>query len=244
MLARTAFWLYREVVSRSPLALAALASVAVEGLDVYDVLRTRHTDTDFDVVIVKDSTGKRWIVRAPKRAAAGAAQQAERAVLVALGHAHDSGTLDFDVPRPVGSASLGADGGEAVVYTEVRGTRLSLAAVEPGPGLAASLGRGLAQLHELNPATLEDAGMPSYSADEYRLRRLAELDAAVSTGKVPARLADRWEQRLENVAWWRFQPTVTHGDLGEEDIIISEGHIAGIVDWTDAQVADPADDFA
>ena len=45
---------------RSPLALAALASVAVPGLDVYDVLRSPHADSDFDVVVVKDATGTRW----------------------------------------------------------------------------------------------------------------------------------------------------------------------------------------
>ena len=76
-------------VPRSPLALAALASVAVPGLDVYDVLRSPHSDADFDVVIVKDATGKRWVVRAPKRAAAGAALEAERGLLLALGRAHE-----------------------------------------------------------------------------------------------------------------------------------------------------------
>src|SRR5690606_34547644 len=111
-LALAGFWFYREGVSRSPLALAALASVAVPGLDVYDVLRSPHTDTDFDVVVVKDATGKRWIVRAPKRAAAGAALEAEMGVLKALGRAHESGLINFSVPLPAGVATLAdADGG-------------------------------------------------------------------------------------------------------------------------------------
>lgn len=213
------------------------------GLDVYDVLRSPHTDADFDVVVVKDATGTRWIVRAPKRPAAGAALEAERSLLNALDRAHETGLLSFEVPRPRGSAAT-ADGNRAVVYTEVPGSPLTLARLEPGPGLAASLGRAIAQIHELSPTLVEDEGLPSYSAAEYRTRRLAELDAAIQTGRVPPLLADRWEQQLENVAWWRFEPTVVHGDLGAHQVMVTGDRVAGIVDWMDARVADPADDLA
>ena len=236
---------YREGVPRSPLALAALASVAVPGLDVYDVLRSPHTDADFDVVIVKDATGKRWVVRAPRRPAAGAALEAERGLLDALARAHDTGLLSFDVPRPRGAATMSEpEAGRAIVYTEVAGSPLVLARLDPGPGLAAAVGRALAQIHELPPTLVEDEGLPSYGADEYRERRLAELDAAIQTGKVPPRLADRWEHQLENVAWWRFEPTVVHGDLGAHQIMVVGDTVSGIVDWMDARVADPADDLA
>ena len=235
---------YREPVPRSPLALAALASVAVPGLDVYDVLRSPHADSDFDVVIVKDATGNRWVVRAPRRPAAGAALEAEQALLTALGRAKESGLVRFGVPQPRGSALLGADEGRVIVYSEVRGAPLALVSVEPGPGLAASIGQTLAQIHELPLSLIEEQGLPTYSAEEYRDRRLAELDAGIQTGKVPPRLADRWEHQLENVSWWRFEPTVVHGDMGEHQLLVAEGEIAGVVDWMDARVADPADDLA
>lgn len=210
---------------------------------MYDVLRSPHTDADFDVVVVKDATGTRWIVRAPKRPAAGAALEAERSLLDALDRAHSTGLLSFEVPRARGSATT-ADGNRAVVYTEVPGSPLTLARLAPGPGLSASLGRAIAQIHELSPTLVEDEGLPSYTASEYRNRRMAELDAGIQTGRVPPRLADRWEQQLENVAWWRFEPTVVHGDLGAHQIMVTGDHIAGIVDWMDARVADPADDLA
>jgi len=238
-----AFWLYVEQVPRSPLALAALASVAVPGLDVYDVLRSHHTDSDFDVVIVRDATGKRWVVRAPKRATAGAALEAEKGLLIALARAKDAGLIDFDVPYPAGAAPL-TEGGRAIVYSEVAGAPLVLASLQPGPGLTAALGRTLAQIHELPPSLVEDQGLAAYSAESYRERRMAELDAGVQTGKVPPRLSDRWERQLENVAWWRFETTVVHGDMGEHQLMVSEGHVTGVVDWMDARVADPADDLA
>lgn len=230
---------------RSPLALAALASVAVPGLDVYDVLRSTLADTDFDVVVVKDATGKRWIVRAPRRAAAGAALEAEMGVLKSLVRAREAGLVDFEVARPAGAATIaGEDGGRAIVYSDVAGSPLVLAALEPGPGLAAGIGRALAQIHELPVSLIEDQGMPVYSASEYRDRRLAELDAGIQTGLVPPRLADRWEKQLENISWWRFEPTVVHGDMGEHQLLISEGQVAGVMDWMDARVADPADDLS
>ncbi|WP_062305203.1 phosphotransferase [Demequina subtropica] len=229
---------------RSPLALAALASVAVPGLDVYDVLRSPHTDADFEVVVVKDATGRRWIVRAPKRAAAGAALEAEKGLLGALTRAKEAGIVTFDVPHPAGAAELGTDEGRAIVYTEVPGAPLMLAALQPGPGLAAAVGQALAEIHELPIAVVEDQGLPAYTAEEYRERRLTELDAGIQTGKIPPRLADRWERQLENVAWWRFDPTVVHGDMGEHQVFVADGTVVGVVDWMDARVADPADDLA
>lgn len=166
-------------------------------------------------------------------------------MLHALTRAKDAGLIEFDVPRPAGAATIsGEDGGRAIVYTDVTGSPLVLAAVEPGPGLAASIGRTLAQIHELPVSVVEDQGLPVYSAEEYRARRLTELDAGTQTGLVPPRLADRWEQQLENISWWRFEPTVVHGDMGEHQVVVREGMVAGVVDWMDTRVADPADDLA
>lgn len=219
--------------------------MAVPGLDVYDVLRSPLADADFDVVIVKDATGQRWMVRAPRRAAAGAALEAEMGVLRTLTRAREAGLIEFEVARPAGAATIaGESGGRAVVYSDIQGSPLVLAAVEPGPGLAASIGRTIAQIHELPTTLVEDQGLPSYTAEEYRQRRLAELDAGAQTGLVPPRLADRWEQQLENISWWRFEPTVVHGDMGEHQLMVREGIVTGVLDWMDTRVADPADDLS
>jgi aminoglycoside phosphotransferase (APT) family kinase protein len=230
-------------VSPSPLALAALATVAVPGIEIYDVLRSANADADFDVVTVVDPTGRRWTVRAPRRPAAGAALEAELGLLASLGKACDAGDLGFDVPRPAGTAPL-KEGGRAVVYEEIPGKKMSLAAVDPGGDLAVAIGRAIAEIHELPIAIVEDAGLPCYAPEAYRQRRLAELDAAAQTGKVPPSLTERWEERLENVAWWRFEPTVVHGSLGEHQWVVTDGTVSGIVGWADARVADPADDLA
>ncbi|WP_280527375.1 phosphotransferase [Ruania zhangjianzhongii] len=228
---------------RSPLALAALATVAIRGLDVVATRPPRNPGADFDVVGVMDAQRRRWIVRAPRTAAAGAALEGEVALLEQLGQAVDGGALRFQVPRPGGFAPL-PEGGRAMVYRELVGAPIQIGALRQGPGLAAQLGRALASVHELDPALVADAGLPSYDAESYRQRRLTEVDEAARTGHVPAGLLRRWEHALENVALWRFGATPVHGDLAAEHLLVDDGDVTAILDWSEARVADPADDLA
>jgi aminoglycoside phosphotransferase (APT) family kinase protein len=228
---------------RSPLALAALATVAVPGMDPYDVRALGEPDGELDTALVVDAGRNRWVVRAPTDASAGAALEAEVAVVGRLDEHRATGLLPFAVPKPVGFAAL-PEGGRAVVHAQIVGRPLDLAGLAPGPGLAADLGRAIAALHELPVATVEDLGLPTYSADEYRRRRQSEVDEAARTGRVPAPLLARWEARLEDVGWWRFRPTVVHGDLSEDRVLVHGQQVAGVLDWSRAMVADPADDLA
>jgi aminoglycoside phosphotransferase (APT) family kinase protein len=230
-------------VSRSPLALAALATVAVPGLDAFDVRQPLRGGSEFDVALVTDADHRHWVVRAPASAAAGAALEAEVVLLEALGAQVDAGALPFEVPRPAGFAHL-PEGGRAVVHPLVPGRPLRLEELTPGPGLAASLGRAIGALHEVPPSVIENAGRPVYDAPAYRQRRLAEVDEAAKTGKVPTGLLRRWEAKLEDVRLWRFQPTVVHGDLTASHVLVRDEDVSGLLDWGDAMVADPADDLA
>jgi aminoglycoside phosphotransferase (APT) family kinase protein len=229
-------------VPRSPLVLAALASAAVPGLHPCSVRGTEVSGNDFDTAVVTDSKDRRWVVRAPQRAAAGAQLESEMALLAHLADPTRA-TLPFAVPAPAGSATL-PEGGRCVVYPYLPGSPLHPGDLAPGPGLAAALGRALATLHDVPRSVVEDAGMPVYEATEYRERRLSELDRAASTGHVPARLLARWEKALEDVGRWRFQSCVVHGDLVAEHVLVDDGQVVGMLDWSEARVADPADDLA
>ena len=186
---------------------------------------------------------RRWVVRAPSTLAAGAALEAECAFLSGLVDFVDAGTLPFEVPRPAGFAPL-PDGGRAVVYPELPGHPLRVERLVPGPGIGASLGRAIAALHELPIALVDRSGLPTYSAEEYRQRRLSEVDEAAQTGKVPATLLRRWERSLEDVSLWRFRPTVTHTSLSAETLLIRAGQVSAITDFFEVQVGDPADDLS
>jgi macrolide phosphotransferase len=234
-------------VSRTPLALAAIASAAVPGLDpvAVEIVLPRPGD-QFEVAFIYDARHRRWVVRAPMSAAAGAQMDVSVSFLGLL-----SRRLPFSVPTPRGFAAL-SDGSRAVVYPFIAGRPLDFSHLPGGPGIAAELGRALAALHNLDLALCEEAGLPSYDPDTYRTRRLADLDRAAATGRVPTGLLSRWEKSLEDVTLWRFAPTATHGDLTGDEVLAvfkdegdaSTGSIRGLTGWEDTKVADPADDFA
>jgi macrolide phosphotransferase len=234
-------------VTRSALALAALASAAIPGLDPVTVqaVETRPGQ-QFELAFVVDSQHRRWVVRAPLTRAAGAQMDVTVALLGLL-----SRRLPFSVPTPKGFVAL-KEGGRAAVYPYLAGRPLELTHLPAGPGLAAEIGRCIAALHNVDLQLFDEAGLPSYDADTYRTRRLSELDRAAATGHVPTGLLARWEAALEDVSLWRFAPTPTHGDLGGEEILAvfeddddaSTGRVRAFTGWEDAKVADPADDFA
>jgi aminoglycoside phosphotransferase (APT) family kinase protein len=223
---------------RSPRVLAALATAAVRGLDVVAAGPTDSDGADFDVAVVVDAEGRRLVVRAPRRPAAAAALDAEVELLKGL-----LDPLPFAVPEPAGTLGL-PEGGRCVVHPELPGSPLDPGELRPGPGLAASIGVGLAALHEIDAGLFSDAGVPVYDAEEYRRRRLSELDRAAATGHVPPRLLTRWEVLMEDVSHWRFAATPIHGDLVGEHVRTDGAKLTGITGWVDAKIADPADDFA
>ena len=144
------------------------------GLDAFDVRRPPRPGTDYDTAVVIDSTRQRWVVRAPQHAAAGAALEAEVVLLGLLGPNDAASRLPFAVPVPVGFAHL-PEGGRATVHPEIPGQPLDLEHLQPGPGLAASLGRALAALHELPTSIVENANRRN------RSRRMPRVSISSST---------------------------------------------------------------
>jgi aminoglycoside phosphotransferase (APT) family kinase protein len=91
---------------------------------------------------------------------------------------------------------------------------------------------------------VETCGLPSYTASEYRERRLTEVDEAARTGRVPPTLLRRWEAALEDVSLWKFKPVVVHGDLAPDQLLVDRQRVVAVSGWAEARVADPADDLA
>lgn len=234
-------------MTRNPLALAALASAAVPGLDPTSVRGlVARPGEPFDVALVEDVDRHRWVVRSPRDAAAAAQLEQSEPLMRLL-----ASRLPFAVPVPDGFAQL-KEGGRAVVCPELQGRPLRWAHLPAASGIAAAVGTAIAAIHNLDSAVYDEAGIASYDADTYRTRRLAELDRAAATGHVPTALLSRWEHALEEVSLWRFASRPTHGNLAGHHVLAQfhdtddagSGRITGVTGWEHAQVADPADDFA
>lgn len=217
--------------------MAGLADAAVRDLVPVQV-QVAEGGEDVDAAVVVDDKGRRWWVRRPLTPAAGARLDAEARLLEVL-----DPLVPFAVPVVAGSAAT-RDGTRAHVSRDLPGTTLDLARVGLDRELAAALGRALAAVHEVPAALLEEAGAPVYTAEEYRQRRLAEVDRAAATGHVPASLLGRWEKALEEAGAWRFSPCTVHADLAAESVRVEGSAVAGVLDWAQARVADPADDLS
>ncbi|MDF8265035.1 protein kinase family protein [Luteipulveratus flavus] len=223
----------------SPLALAALATAAVPGLRPTQVqgLASRAGDR-YAQAVVTDDEDRRWHVRQARTTSAGAALDQTERLAVLLDK-----RLSFRMPRLVGTASA-RDSSTVGVLHLLPGEPLPWRALTPRSEEARSLGRVLAELHDTDPRLYDEAGLPTYDADAYRSRRLAELDRAAATGHVPAGLLGRWERALEEVGLWRFATTPTHGSLHDGDVRVEGGEVVALDGWDEAAVSDPAADFA
>jgi len=226
------------VPAKSPLALAALASAAIRGLEPIHTRRLEATADDVDSAVIEDNLKRVWVVRAPRTPAAGIRLEQETQLIAQL-----ISWLPFSLPQAEGTAAL-RTGGHAVVHRQLSGHPIRPLELLHRPGLATMYGRAVAAIHDLPIRLIEEAGLPVYSAEEYRFRRLAELDRAAATGQVPHRLLARWERAVEEVGVWRFVPCCVHGDLAGDNVLVDGDTITGVVEWSETRVADPADDLA
>ncbi|WP_461187215.1 macrolide 2'-phosphotransferase [Arthrobacter sp. Z4-13] len=227
---------------RKPIELAAVATAAVPGLTPTAVSSAPDDPADFDSALLLDSEGKRWRVRSPRHAEASARLETEFLVLRAFAPAIRA-ELPFLMPTVAGSVRLGTL--STFVYSHLAGSTRSVEELTAGPdALAREIGAALAAIHDLPRSLVSNADLPSYTPNEFRQRRLNELDQAATTGKIPPALLLRWEHALEDVSLWRFNPSVVHGDLHEDNLLVEGQRVTAVTGWTDLRIGDPADDFA
>ena len=117
--------------------------------------------------------------------------------------------------------------------------------LEDGPRtIGTALGAFLRALHAVPSADAErhgaldaDAARDVLSGEIGRMRRevlpLLDDDAATQGARL-----------LASAAATPPSLALAHADLGPEHILVADGAVAGVIDWTDARVTDPAIDLA
>jgi len=234
--------IYRGSVRRKPIELAAVATAAVPGLTPTAVSSAPDDPADFDSALLLDSEGKRWRVRSPRHAEASARLETEFLVLQAFAPGIRA-ELPFLMPTVAGTVRQGPL--STFVYSHLAGATRSIEDLSSGSAaLAREIGAALAAIHDLPRHLVSNADLPSYTPNEFRQRRLNELDQAATTGKIPPLLLRRWEHAMEDVSLWRFNPCVVHGDLHEDNLLVDGDRVTAVTGWTDLRIGDPADDMA
>ncbi len=175
---------------------------------------------DFEVAIVDDE----WVFRFPRRYGVEEALELEIALLPALAPALPVEVPSFEHisrdPLFVGYRLLR---GEPLVDEDADGVRAFLDA-----------------LHALDPSGLPVE--PCDWVDAYREQcgKFERLVVPLLEDRRPQ--AKRLFGEVETLVG--FEPALLHADLGPAHLLVRDGRLAGVIDWGDARVGDPALDYA
>ncbi|MGQ4268744.1 phosphotransferase family protein [Nocardiopsis changdeensis] len=113
----------------------------------------------------------------------------------------------------------------------------------PGRDVLLDLGRRLAALHAVPADALP--GLPRETGDPDPAALVGRVHAAGYIDADTAGLLRAWCAGLAPLVPAAAASAPVHGDIAPQNLIVTpEGALAGIVDWGDAAVADPATDFA
>ena len=176
---------------------------------------------DFEVAIVDDE----WVFRFPRRAGVEAALEVELVLLPELAPA-----LPVDVPsfEHISRDPL------FVGYRMIRGEPL---VDEDGDGVSAFL----EALHAIDPSGLpveRPDWVEAYRAQCVEFERLVFPLLERRRRTQAKRLFHEVETLVD------FEPALLHADLGPAHLLVRDGRLAGVIDWGDARVGDPALDYA
>lgn len=242
MPAKTAQDEYSDFMAKSPLILAALANDAAPKLKFSSVKPIGTAEGLFDTALLtSDEDGTHYTIKMPRSKVAGLALDTELSVIRAFND-QIRARLPFDVTKLIGS-TFDADGVRAMVFSFVYGNQIDLTILPADHPLNESLGKSLAAIHNLPLELVENAGLPSFNPQASIRLRVAELDKARETGRIPSILNDRWEKAFEDVSIFKYQPTVIHSELNGQNVLELDGEVAGVLDWTGLRIGDPAEDF-
>jgi len=225
-------------VGRPSLILAALAADAAPGF-TFRSYRRVETNPDIDQLQLWDQDGASYQLLIPATPA-GESEVAIELQALKIIEPHRE-LLGIDTPRLIGQ-SMDSDGAGALLLTPLGGETTDLAKYAPGL-FSKSVGEVLARIHNLSPDIIREAGLLEYDAASILRHKVAEIDSIAQTGRVPAALLSRWEAATEDIGLFRFHPTVIHGNVSQETVMVSAQKVNGLSGWSSLKVGDPAEDL-
>jgi len=228
-------------MARTHLTLAALVSSAMAGFNPTssrNYLCEIHDDVDGAVIV--DENNNVVVVEVPRTVAANEELRAEARSLEAL-TAGVRSFLPFSVPEKIQQAQLGEV--LALITSYVPGIPLTTAMLRGQFALAAHIGAAMGAIHDIPASVIADASRPTRSALDARFHVRDVVARARATNMLPAPLALRWEKAIDNDALWEFEPTVVHGSLTLDALLVRGDDVAGIIGWHALRIDDPARDL-
>ncbi|WP_216829786.1 macrolide 2'-phosphotransferase [Alkalihalobacterium elongatum] len=208
-------------------------------------IKINESGLDFQVCHVVDRNGVRWIFRLPRRKDSMNKTDIEKKVLDIVNR-----HVSFEVP--VWS-----------VYTEEFIAYKQLSGIPAGTVDQAvkdyiwefdvnhvpdnylnSLGKVLAELHQVPSEFLNITGLKVQTADEARADMKKRMIGVKEKYGVSDTLWSRWQAWVDNDKMWPMHTGLIHGDVHAGHTLINDKlEVTGLIDWTEVAVTDVSKDF-
>lgn len=235
----------RNSIDMSGSADSLLNAARQHGLRLTPEVRLDTSGADFIVAHALDEHGRPWVLRSPRHADVLArAENEHRALRLVKAH------LPVAVPDwQIFSAELIAYpllAGEpaAVIDPEAGGYVWRFDKSAPPAAFLSTLAHALAALHTVPTSAARAAGLPVEDPARVREKWARRMEGAREMIEVPEALWARWQAWLAEERFWPTEMVLIHGDVHPPHILLDGRHrVVGLLDWTEAQVSDPASDF-
>lgn len=223
------------------LALAARHDLHLLADDAY----VDTTGLDFLVVHARDAAGTWWIVRTPRRPDVYASSQVEARVLALVGPRLPVAVPEWRVHSPELIAYPRIVGTPAITVTPAGPSWNIIDPAALAPGFLASFARALAALQAIAPEDARAAGVPTVDIATTRTKLAESMAATRDVLQVPESVWARWQRWIAADDTWPPAVALVHGDLHPGHMLLAaDARLIGVLDWTEAQVTDPAIDLA
>ncbi|MFX3648855.1 MAG: macrolide 2'-phosphotransferase [Paenibacillus sp.] len=212
---------------------------------VAESLEMNESGMDFRVALATDEEGRRWVLRQPRREDVWERAENERKVLDVVRGSIPAQVPDWRICTP-----------ELIAYPLLEGD--PIAVVDPAGGgyvwrfpqeslsdtFLDSLATTLATLHNIDPHEAKKGGVRIKTPMEARKEFAANIEEVKQNFTVPTELVERWTVWLSMNSYWPQHSAFIHGDLHPPHIIVDDAQrVTGLIDWTEAEIADPGKDF-
>lgn len=205
-------------------------------------IQLEESGADFLAAFADDSDGTPWVLRMPRRedvlpradSEGRALELIRRQLPVAVPEWRINSPELIAYPRLAGTPAVVE--GEAYVW--------HVPAPPPHAPFIESLAGALAALHTTSHEAAAEAGLRILSPTAVREAAAEKIARAGKILDVPAIIWKRWQAWLINDELWPPFSALIHGDLHPGHLLVDQdGRVTGIIDWTEAEVSDPAIDF-
>ncbi|WP_337019488.1 macrolide 2'-phosphotransferase [Oceanobacillus massiliensis] len=210
-----------------------------------DSLRYNESGLDFQVVFATDAEGENWVLRFPRRKDVIPTARKEKRI------------LDLVEPKiSVQAPNWVIFSDELIAYKLLKG--IPAGTIDPEKKAYiweideknvpdryhATLGAALADLHHISHIEARAAELNVQKPEEIKRSMIIRMEKVKAEFGVNEDLWDRWQKWVSDDSIWPKQTVLIHGDLHPGHILVDQqAQVTGLIDWTEAKVDDPANDF-